>query len=269
MHARGTHKHTFSLSLSSEHTHTHSLSLFLSPSFFIFLSTTPLLSHQVGGASGCAGIWRMTGTSQLQDKTNQAHVASLTKDTSLVAVQGLGFRSRASQKNTLPVYLNLDGSEGEGVAAKHEVARSGLDNLALVLDVRRQHGPSNFLARHHASTFAVGVARTDRKAATIIGVRDCKAVVAGELCPVATERGAMLEFGARKLLVQVRAPRTVVVPVPGHIRIPVPTSTCANTTRIAHCACGPAARATAILERRGRAWWTPTIRRATRCCLQR
>jgi hypothetical protein len=38
------------------------------------------------------------------------------------------------------IHLNLDGSEGEGVAAKDEVARSRVHNLALVLDIRQQHG---------------------------------------------------------------------------------------------------------------------------------
>ena len=45
----------------------------------------------------------------------------------------------------------------------------------------------------------------------------------------------------RMVVHQISAPRIVgLVPVPGNIRIPVPTSTCANTTRIAHDAFAPA-----------------------------
>jgi hypothetical protein len=53
----------------------------------------------------------------------------------------------------------------------------------------------------------------------MIGVLDRKAVVAGELCPVARDRGAPLEFGARKLLVPVDGERHICAHVVGVVGV--------------------------------------------------
>jgi hypothetical protein len=56
-------------------------------------------------------------------------------------------------------------------------------------------------------------------AVRMVGVRDCEAILAGELCPVARDRGATLEFGARKLLVPVDGERHICAHVVGVVGV--------------------------------------------------